>query len=134
MAAANAYRRSLPSRAVFLAHVARNFAIGSGIIALSLGIGVIGYHGLAGLSWLDALLNAAMILTGMGPVDAITTTGGKLFATFYALFSGIAFLSVVAVLIAPIVHRFLHRFHLDMAASETTSGVAEGRELRGSHL
>ena len=128
VAALNAYRRPLPSRAVFLAHVARNFAIGSGIIALSLGIGVFGYHSLAGMSWLDALLNAAMILTGMGPVDAITTTGGKLFATFYALFSGIAFLSVVAVLIAPVVHRFLHRFHLDMAAGEAAGGGSDATE------
>lgn len=118
----NAYQRPLSSRAVFLAHVARNFAIGSGIIALSLGVGVVGYHGLAGLPWLDALLNAAMILTGMGPVDAITTTRGKVFATFYALFSGIAFLSVMAVLIAPIVHRFLHRFHLDLAAGKASGG------------
>lgn len=129
----NAYPRPLPSRAVFLACVARNFAIGSGIIALSLGVGVVGYHGLAGLPWLDALLNAAMILTGMGPVDAITTTRGKVFATFYALFSGIAFLSVMAVLIAPIVHRFLHRFHLDLAAGKASgAGPAAAERERAS--
>ncbi|HJU66713.1 MAG TPA: hypothetical protein VJ650_00595 [Gemmatimonadaceae bacterium] len=127
------YQRPLPSRAVFLAHVARNFAIGSGIVALSLGVGLIGYHGLAGLPWLDALLNAAMILTGMGPVDAITTTRGKVFATFYALFSGIAFLSVMAVLIAPIVHRFLHRFHLDLASGKASGAAPTLAERERAH-
>ncbi len=102
----------------FLAHLARNFAIGSGIIAFGLGVGVLGYHGAARLSWLDALLNAAMILTGMGPVSVLTTDGGKLFATAYALFSGIAFPSAVALVFAPVVRRFLHRFHLDVAGGD----------------
>lgn len=84
-------------------------------MAGSLALGVLGYHLLAGLSWLDALVNASMILTGMGPVDGIKTVAGKLFASFYALFSGVAFLTIVAVLLAPAVHRFLHRFHLDLA-------------------
>jgi len=76
---------------------------------------MIGYHLVAGLSWIDALVNASMILTGMGPVDQMTSVGAKLFASFYALFSGVAFLTSVAVLLAPAVHRFLHRFHLDLA-------------------
>lgn len=84
-------------------------------MAGSLALGVLGYHIVAGLSWLDSLVNASMILTGMGPVDAMTTDGAKLFASFYALFSGVAFLTIVAVLLAPAVHRFLHRFHLDLA-------------------
>ena len=84
------------------------------MIAVSLFIGACGYHVFGLLNWLDATLNAAMILTGMGPVDAMRTTGGKLFATGYALFSGVAFLTTVAVLYAPLVHRFLHRFHLDL--------------------
>lgn len=84
-------------------------------MAGSLALGVLGYHALAGLSWLDALVNASMILTGMGPVNEMTTVGAKLFASFYALFSGVAFLTIVAVLLAPAVHRFLHRFHLDLA-------------------
>ena len=84
-------------------------------MAGSLALGVLGYHLLGGLSWLDALVNASMILTGMGPVDGIPTVAGKLFASFYALFSGVAFLTIVAVLLAPAVHRFLHRFHLDLA-------------------
>ena len=84
-------------------------------MAGSLALGVLGYHFLARLTWLDALVNASMILTGMGPVDQMTTVGAKLFASFYALFSGVAFLTIVAVLLAPAVHRFLHRFHLDLA-------------------
>jgi hypothetical protein len=108
----------LPSRATFFARLARGLAAGGGIVAASLGGGVLGYHEIAGLQWVDALLNAAMILTGMGPVDAITTTRGKLFATCYALFSGIAFLSVVAVVFAPVVQRFLHRFHLELSTGQ----------------
>jgi hypothetical protein len=84
-------------------------------VAGSLALGVVGYHVTAGLSWLDALVNASMILTGMGPVNSIGSVGGKLFESFYALFSGVAFLTIVAVLLAPAVHRFLHRFHLDLA-------------------
>ena len=118
------YRRPLAPRAVFLASVARNFVIGSGIIAVCLGIGVLGYHRLAGLSWLDALLNSAMILTGMGPVNAVTTVGGKLFATCYALFSGVAFVSVVAVLFAPVAQRFLHRFHLEFSGDAPAAPTA----------
>ena len=83
------------------------------MIAASLGFGAWGYHVFGGLAWIDALLNAAMILTGMGPVDAMKTSGGKLFATFYCLFSGIVFLSLMAILLAPIYHRATHRFHLD---------------------
>jgi hypothetical protein len=89
--------------------------LAGGLVSASLGLGMVGYHQIAGLSWLDALLNASMILTGMGPVNEMTTVGAKLFASFYALFSGVAFLTIVAVLLAPAVHRFLHRFHLDLA-------------------
>ena len=77
-----------------------------------LAIGTLGYHYFGNVGWVDGLLNAAMILTGMGPVDKMESTAGKLFATFYALYSGIAFLTMIAVIIAPIYHRFLHRFHL----------------------
>jgi len=83
------------------------------IIVVSLAFGMTGYHFLGGLPWLDALLNSSMILTGMGPVDPMQSTGGKLFATVYALYSGVAFLSMTAVLLAPIIHRAMHTFHLD---------------------
>ena len=65
------------------------------------------------MPWIDALLNASMILSGMGPVNELRTTGGKIFATCYAIFSGVAFLSIVAIFLAPAIHRFLHRFHLE---------------------
>ena len=83
-------------------------------MAFGLGIGVLGYHGLAHLSWIDSLLNASMILAGMGPVDPLPTSAAKLFASFYALFSGLAFIGIVSVLLAPFVHRLLHRFHAEV--------------------
>ena len=99
--------------ASFYARVCGSFGTSLIIVAFSLAIGTSGYAYFGGLDWVDALLNAAMILTGMGPVDRMVTTSGKLFATFYALYSGIAFLSMMAIIIAPIFHRFLHRFHLE---------------------
>ena len=81
-------------------------------LCISLFIGTAGYHWLGGLHWVDSFLNASMILAGMGPVDTLTNDNAKLFASFYAIFSGVAFLSMVAVLIAPVFHRFMHRFHL----------------------
>jgi len=75
-------------------------------------IGILGYRLLEGMAWIDAILNAAMILGGMGPVDPLRTNAGKLFASFYALFSGIIFLVSVGLLIAPAFHRLLHQFHL----------------------
>jgi hypothetical protein len=84
-----------------------------GIISVSLALGMAGYHFLGGLPWIDALLNSAMILTGMGPVDPMQSTAAKLFASVYALYSGVAFLSMTAVLLGPIVHRGMHNFHLD---------------------
>jgi len=88
------------------------------MIVVSLGIGTVGYHVFGGLAWVDALLNASMILTGMGPVDAMRTTAAKLFASGYALFSGVAFLSIVGLMLAPVVHRFLHHFHLEIEDQE----------------
>jgi hypothetical protein len=102
----------VPGR-VFALRVLRSLALALGIIGVSLGLGVFGYHFCAGLSWLDALLNAAMILTGMGPVNELHSVAGKLFASFYALFSGVVFITSVAVLLAPVFHRFLHKFHLE---------------------
>lgn len=84
------------------------------ILLFSIGLGTEGYHVFGGLAWIDAFLNASMILTGMGPVDRLDTSAGKLFASFYALFSGISFLTFVGVLFAPVYHRFLHKLHLDI--------------------
>ncbi len=86
----------------------------SGLIAVALGIGAAGYHYLDDLSWLDATLNAAMILTGMGPASPVESTGAKVFAIVYALLSGMFFLTMVAVLLAPALQHFLHRFHLEL--------------------
>jgi hypothetical protein len=76
-------------------------------------IGMLGYHLLAGLGWVDAFLNSAMIVGGMGPVDALNNQPAKIFAGFYAILSGVIFLSIFGLLIGPVFHRFLHRFHLD---------------------
>lgn len=102
----------LPKRQ-FLIRLARHAFSAFGITCVALGIGVLGYHGFEGLTWVDSLVNASMILAGMGPVNTLQTTGGKLFASFYALFSGLVFLIIVGVLIVPVFHRFLHRFHLE---------------------
>jgi hypothetical protein len=97
----------------FLVRMGRNFAFGLLIVAVSMLLGSCGYHYFGGLAWIDSVLNAAMILTGMGPVNPMTSTSGKLFATFYALYSGIAFLTMITVILAPLIHRLLHKFHVD---------------------
>ena len=107
------HSKPLLPRDKFFTRVLRYAAFAFLLLSISLGIGVIGYHYLNDLSWLDSLLNASMILTGMGPVDPMKTDIAKYFASFYAIFSGVAFLSTVAVFLSPIVHRFLHRLHLD---------------------
>lgn len=83
------------------------------LFGLSLTLGVFGYHYIAGLGWVDSFLNASMILGGMGPVDALKNDASKIFAGFYSLFSGVAFLSGMAIFLTPVLHRFLHKFHID---------------------
>ena len=102
----------LPRRQ-FLRRFSRWAAVAGIIVAFSLAVGMCGYHFLEGFPWIDALLNASMILGGMGPVDPIKTAAGKIFASFYALYSGLAIISIAGLLLAPIVHRFLHKFHVD---------------------
>lgn len=99
--------------AQFLKRLAACLAFSAAVLSVALGIGIGGYHFIAGLSWIDSLLNASMILTGMGPVNPLTTVAGKVFASFYALFSGLVFISVMAVTLAPVFHRILHKFHID---------------------
>ena len=103
----------LASTDVFVRRMARFLALSVGIILISLGIGILGYHFTEGLSWLDSLLNASMILGGMGPVDQLWTAAGKVFASVFALYSGIVFIVVTGVVFAPVLHRFLHRFHIE---------------------
>ena len=100
-------------RVQFAVRLAHSGAIALVLIAISLSIGMIGYHALEGLNWLDSFLNAAMLLGGMGPVNAPVTPSGKLFAGVYALYCGLAVLLVAGVLLAPVAHRILHRFHVE---------------------
>ena len=102
----------LPRRK-FLRRLAMHGLAAGGMVAVSLSLGILGYHFLAGLSWIDALLNASMILTGEGPVDPMRTATAKLFASFYALFSGVVFLAIWSILVVPVAHRLLHRLHLE---------------------
>lgn len=103
----------LLSRFQFAWRVAGAVLLASGIAAISLGIGILGYHHFGHMSWVDALLNASMILGGMGPVDTITDTAGKVFASCYALFSGLVLITLMGIVLAPVAHRMLHTFHLD---------------------
>jgi hypothetical protein len=106
----------------FVARMMAHVSVGLLVIAGSLGVGVLGYHHFERLPWLDALLNASMILGGMGPVDPVRTPAGKAFASGYALFSGVIFLAVVGIMMAPAAHRLLHRLHLERAEMAGTRG------------
>ena len=106
-------RQPLLSRRAFARRVALSFCAASVLIALSLLGGMIGYHALEGMAWIDAFANASMILSGMGPLDPPKTWGGKLFAGLYALYSGLAVILAAGILFTPVVHRMLHRFHLE---------------------
>lgn len=103
----------LPSNTKFIKKLVRNLLIGFGIIGFSLAIGMLGYRYFEQMNWIDAYVNASMILSGMGPVSTLKTDAGKIFAGTYALFSGIVFLVVIAFVFAPVFHRFLHRFHIE---------------------
>ena len=106
------HKQPLAKKSVFAKRLAMNGIIGLLLLLFSLGVGVLGYHFLENLSWIDSLLNASMILGGMGPVAPLQTVAGKLFASFYAIYSGVILLASVGILATPIFHRFLHHFHL----------------------
>ena len=99
--------RSFPHRFLFA------MALSSGLIGLALGVGILGYHLIAELDWVDSLLNASMILAGMGPVNPLTSDAAKIFASAYALLSGLVFIGATGILLTPIFHRVLHHFHLE---------------------
>ncbi|HTL83149.1 MAG TPA: hypothetical protein VL651_15655 [Bacteroidia bacterium] len=103
----------LASKKVFRKRLLNSFLLANVLLFFSLMIGVLGYHFTNDLGWTDSLLNASMILTGMGPVDPMHNEAAKLFASFYAIFSGVAFLTTVGVLLAPIIHRIFHKFHIE---------------------
>lgn len=105
-------RKTLPlTRRQFLLRLARHAAVSFLLVLISLLAGILGYMHFEHLAWRDAFLNAAMLLGGMGPVNAPLTDGGKLFAGLYALYAGLVFLVVVGVMLAPLMHRLLHTFH-----------------------
>ena len=105
--------RPLLPRPSYYLRLARSAATGLLVIVAALGTGMLGYHRFEGMPWIDAFANAAMILSGMGPLAPLTTADGKLFAGCYALFSGLVFVVVIGIVFAPVVHRFMHRFHLE---------------------
>lgn len=106
--------KPLPPHKHFVNKILRSAIAGLIILAFSLLIGMVGYHYYFNLEWVDSLYNASMILTGMGPVDKAINNGGKIFASFYAIYSGVTFLTSVAIIISPVVHRFLHKFRIDI--------------------
>ena len=98
---------------VFMGRIAVVIGVVILLILGALFIGIAGYHWLAGLNWVDSLLNASMILGGMGPVNPLTNTAAKVFASVYALFSGLVFIAIMGIFLAPIMHRVLHAFHME---------------------
>jgi len=103
----------LLGRGAFARRMARSFAAASLLIGVSLLGGMAGYRYFEGMDWIDAFANASMILSGMGPLTPLQTSGGKLFAGFYALYSGLALIAATGIIFAPLVHRLLHRFHME---------------------
>jgi hypothetical protein len=98
---------------VFIKRMAASIGMAVLVIAFVLFVGVAGYRWLAGFDWIDSLLEASMILGGMGPVNQLSTTAAKVFASMYALFSGLVFIGIMGIVLAPVVHRMMHKFHLD---------------------
>ncbi len=102
----------------FLMRIAIHFAVAQGLVVVSLGIGMAGYSYFEGLPWRDAFVNSAMLLGGMGPIDPLRTDGGKVFAGCFALYCGLVFLIVAGVLVVPVAHRLLHRFHWELSEAD----------------
>lgn len=106
-------KQNLAPMGVFYQRVLKNILLAFLILGICLFIGIFGYHYTAGANWLDSLHNASMILSGMGPVIEINTSSGKVFSSFYALFSGIVFITNIGIILAPALHRMYHRLHLE---------------------
>ncbi len=105
--------KPLVTKSIYYKRVAKSISLALLIMAISLVIGVIGYHVTDNIPWLDAFHNASMILSGMGPVVEIKTVSGKWFSSLYALFSGVVFITNIGIILAPAIHRLIHRFHLE---------------------
>ena len=106
-------KQPLASTKTFYKRIGRSLLLAIVVLFVSLLIGIVGYHATTDMSWLDALLNASMILSGMGPVDTINSEAGKWFASFYALFSGVIFITNIGLILAPAIHRIMHRLHVE---------------------
>lgn len=106
--------KRLPHRRVYIQNIVKSVILSFSFLTFSLLIGVIGYHIFFKIPWVDSLYNASLILTGMGPVDPAPSDAAKVFASIYSIYSGVAFLTSVAVIFSPVIHRFLHKFRLDM--------------------
>lgn len=106
-------RKPIAPMSVFYQRILKNVLISIAVIFVCLMIGIFGYHYTANIPWLDSLHNASMILSGMGPVVEITTTGGKWFSSFYALFSGVVFITNIGIILAPVAHRLFHRLNME---------------------
>jgi hypothetical protein len=98
---------------IFVRRMALSVVMAGILITFALIIGILGYHRIAGFDWVDSLLEASMILGGMGPINPLHSTGAKVFASGYALFSGLVFIAVMGIILAPVTHRMLHKFHID---------------------
>jgi hypothetical protein len=107
------HAKHLLPRKEFFRRLAYHAILGVVVLLVSLGLGMIGYHAFEKLAWIDAFVNASMILSGMGPVATLQTDAGKIFAGCYAIYSGIALIGVLGIIFAPVIHRFLHKFHLE---------------------
>jgi hypothetical protein len=122
------HTKPLLPRREFYRRLLHHAMLGTVIIVVSLGLGMTGYHVLEKMPWVDAFVNAAMILSGMGPVGNLNTDAGKIFAGCYALFSGLALVAILGIVFAPVVHRFLHKFHLE---DESLDRDNDGPKTRG---
>lgn len=111
-------RESLVPTHVFAGRLVNFMLFSLLVMSFALCLGVLGYHYFAKLNWIDAVLNASMILSGMGPVDPLPDDAAKLFASMYALFSGVVFISTAGIILAPLFHRILHKFHIEGESDE----------------
>lgn len=107
------HHEKLAPRLVFVKRVLGSLAIAFGLIAIALSVGIVGYHFIAGFNFVDSLLESSMILGGMGPVRELPNDTAKMFASIYALFSGVIFIALMGIILAPVAHRVLHKFHVD---------------------
>jgi hypothetical protein len=104
---------ALAPRAIFIKRIIASLAVALGVIVVALFAGIAGYHFIAGFNWIDSLLEASMILGGMGPVNELPNDNAKIFAAVYALFSGLIVIALMGIMLSPVVHRIMHKFHVD---------------------